>query len=137
MSENKKELKKYRLDLSEYTITLTEPERSQDGKLVIVDGQPATVKKEVDYPLRDNLSSWLRSAGMFRTAEDVAEAVGLAREIRLCTAEFLILDEKEKTVLRAVMNKRIEMTADGQDNVGGEIHEEAICRVVNMEVIEE
>jgi len=129
--------KKYRLDLSEYSIEVTEAVRGEDKKVVMENGQPKTVKKSLPYPFRDNLSSWLRCAGMFRTAEDVAEAVGLARGIRSCTAEFLFLDEKERNVLVAVMDRRIELTADGKDIVGGEIHEEAICRVVNMEVVEE
>ena len=76
-------------------------------------------------------------AGMFRTAEDVAEAVCLAKSIRDCSDDSIDLDEKEAAILKQVLDKLISLTADGKAGVGGELHEEAICRVVNMEEITE
>ena len=122
--------KKFRLDLSTYQIEVLVQEKDREGKLV-------NKKKQVDYPLRGNLSTWLRTAGMFRTAEDVAEAVCLAKSIRNCSDDSIDLDEKEAAILKQVLDKLISLTADGQAGVGGEIHEEAICRVVNMEEITE
>lgn len=109
--------KKFKLDLNKYEVE--------------------TPQGNTEYPLRENFSSWLRTAGMFKTAEDVAEAVSIARQIRSSDDEFLMLDEKEAAILRQALDKLIALTADGKAALGGEIHEEAICRVVNMEVIEE
>lgn len=96
-----------------------------------------TPKGKSIYPLRGNLSSWLRTVGMFRTAEDVAEAVCLAKQIRDCSGDAIILDEKEATIIKQVTDKLIALTADGRAGLGGELHEEAICRVVNMKEVED
>ena len=119
--------KKFRLDLSEYVVT--ELNRNP------VKGEPDTV--QIVYPLCNNLSTWLRLAGMFRTAEDVAEAVCLAKSIRNCVDNFINLDEKEAAILKQVLDRLLSLTADGRLGmaIGGEIHEEAICRVANMEEI--
>lgn len=121
--------KKFKLDLSEYKIEVD----------VRKEGQKELVKESVDYPIRANLSGWLRTVGMFRTAEDVAEAVCLAKQIRNTEDDYLILDEKEAKVLKAVVDKHLELAADNQLQfpLGGEIHEEAICRVANMEEVKE
>ncbi|KKL67117.1 hypothetical protein LCGC14_2138180 [marine sediment metagenome] len=129
--------KKFRLDLSEYTVEVDEPVIGEDKKLVMENGRPKTEKKIIDYPIRDNLSDFLRTAGIYKSAEEIAEAVGLARQIREADKDCLILDEKEASVLRTVLDILIERTADGRANIGGIIHEEMICRVVNMEVVEE
>ena len=121
--KNETKTKKYKLDLSEYQVP-------KPGSLVKDD--ETTV-----YPIRTNLSDWLRGVGMFKTAEEVAEAVVLAKEIRNVEVDYLILDEKEAAILRQALDKLIAMTADGKLNLGGIMHEEAICRVVNMEVIED
>ncbi len=120
-------IKKFRLDLSEYVVT--ELNRNP------VKGEPNTV--QIVYPLCNNLSTWLRLAGMFRTAEDVAEAVCLAKSIRNCVDNFINLDEKEAAILKQVLDRLLSLTADGRLGmaIGGEIHEEAICRVANMEEI--
>ena len=124
MKRTETKTKKYKLDLSEYQVP-------EPGSLV-------KDNKTIAYPLRTNLSDWLRGVGMFKTAEEVAEAVGLARQIRVNTAnDCFILDEKEASVLKKAVDKLIAMTADGKFNLGGIMHEEAICRVVNMEVVEE
>ena len=123
MKRTETKTKTYKLDLSEYQVP-------KSGSLK-KDNETET------YPLRTNLSDWLRGVGMFKTAEEVAEAVVLAKEIRNVEVDYLILDEKEAAILRQALDKLIAMTADGKLNLGGIMHEEAICRVVNMEVIED
>ncbi len=130
--------KKFKLDLSEYEVTAKVPERDENGKIVEDrHGDTKLVDKTIDYPIRDNLSGWLRTVGMFRTAEDVAEAVCLAKQIRIEVDDVLILDEKEAKILKTVVDRHLELAADNdlQFPLGGEIHEEAICRVANMEEI--
>ena len=129
--------KKFRLDLNKYTVEVDEPIIGDDKKFVMENGRPKTKKKTVDYPIRDNLSDFLRTAGIYKSAEEIAEAVGLARQIRETKEDYLVLDEKEAGVLRTVFDILIERTADGRANLGGIIHEEMICRVVNMEEITE
>ncbi len=128
--------KMFQLDLSKYTVEIDEPVIGEDKKFVMENGRPKTEKKVIDYPLRDNLSDFLRTAGIYKSAEEIAEAVGLARQIREKTSEdYLILDDKEVKVLQTVFDILIERTADGRANLGGIIHEEMICRVVNMEEV--
>ncbi len=130
--------KKYKLDLSEYSVTAKVPERDNDGKIVKDrHGDIKLVDKTMSYPIRDNLSRWLRTVGMFKTAEDVAEAVCFAKQIRDAENDYIILDEKEARVLRLVVDKHLELAADNQVQfpLGGEVHEEAICRVANMKEI--
>ncbi len=123
MKRTETKTRKYKLDLTEYQVP-------EPGSLV-------KDNKTIPYPLRTNLSDWLRGVGMFKTAEEVAEAVCLAKVIRDGGADYYFLDEKEAAVLKQAVDKLIAMTADGKFNLGGIMHEEAICRVVNMEVIEE
>ena len=129
--------KKFRLDLSAYAVEVDELVFGKNNEQVMENGRLKTEKKSIEYPIRNNLSDFLRTAGIYKSAEEIAEAVGLAREIRNEEANYLILDEKEASVLRTVLDILVERTADGRANVGGIIHEEMICRVVNMEVIEE
>lgn len=122
-------MKKFQLDLSEYEVTVQVPE-TKDGKHEM---------KEVvqPYPLRENISQWLRSVGIFKTAEDIAEAVSVAKQIRNHNeTDNIILDEREAEILKQALNRLIELTAEGKANLGGEIHEEAICRVVKMREVE-
>ncbi len=123
MKRTETKAKKYKLDLSEYQVP--------KGGSLIKDNETET------YPLRTNLSDWLRGVGMFKTAEEVAEAICLAKHIRETTVDTLTLDEKEAAVLRQAVDKLIALTADGKFKLGGIMHEEVICRVVNMEVIED
>ncbi len=119
--------KRFKLDLSAYDIevdTVKEP-----------GAKP--VKEKVEYPLRSNISTWLRTAGMFKTTEDVAEAVCLAKQIRETINKFAILDAKEATILKRVVDRHLELAAEHGVGLGGEIHEEAICRVANMEEVED
>ena len=124
-------MKKYRLDLSEYDVTAQVPvTKTVDGKEV----RQLEDKTEV-YPLKDNISIWLRSVGIFKTAEDIAEAVSVAKQVRDATGDSIELDEREIGVLRQALNRLIELTSEGKANLGGEIHEEAIIRIVKAEEI--
>ncbi len=124
-------MKKYKLDLSAYDVTAQVPvTKTVDGKEV----RQLEDKTEV-YPLRDNISVWLRSVGIFKTGEDIAEAVSVAKQVRDCEADEIILDEREMGVLKQALNRLVELTAEGKANLGGEIHEEAICRIVKAEEV--
>lgn len=126
-------MKKFVLDLSKYEVTAPVPVTKIDEK----------TGKEVrefenqtqEYPLRENLSGWLRSAGIFRTGEDIAEAVSVAKQIRDCKEDSIELDEREAKVLKDAVNRLVELTADGKANLGGEVHEEAIVRVIKMKEV--
>ena len=124
-------MKKYKLNLIEYEVTARVPvTKTVDGKEV------RELKDKIEvYPLRENLSIWLRSVGIFKTGEDIAEAVSVAKQIRDATDDSIELDEREAGVLKQTINKLIELTANGNANLGGEVHEEAIIRVVKMEEV--
>lgn len=121
-------MKKYRLDLSEYEVTAQVPVTKEDGSRVLEDKTEA-------YPLRENISTWLRSVGIFKTGEDIAEAVGVAKQVRDCTENSIKLDEREMGVLKQALNRLVELTAEGKANLGGKIHEVAICRIVKAEEV--
>ena len=125
-------MKKFVLDLSKYDVTIPTPVTK------VVDGKEVREfeDKVIDYPLRENVSVWLRSQGIFRSAEDIAEAVSVAKQIRDCKEDSIELDEREAGVLKQAVNRLVELTADGKANLGGEIHEEAIVRVIKMKEVE-
>ena len=126
-------MKKYELDLTEYSVTMMAPVTKKDE-----DGKEHRVMEQVteEYPLRTNISSWLRSMGVFKTGEDIAEAVMLARTVRDSENDHLMLDEREAGILKQAVNRLIELTADGKATLGGEIHEEAIVRVMRMKEVD-
>ncbi len=121
-------MKKFKLDLSKYEVSTQIAVKKEDGSHEFEDGV-------AEYPLRENISIWLRSIGIFKSAEDVAEAVSVAKQVRDCTEDSLELDEREVGVLKQAVNRLIELTAEGKANLGGEVHEEAIIRVVKMEEV--
>lgn len=121
-------MKKYKLDLSKYSITAQVPVTKEDGSRILEN-------RIQEYPLCENISVWLRSVGIFKSAEDIAEAVSIAKQIRDCKADEIELDEREVTVLRQAVNRLVELTAEGKANLGGEIHEEAIIRIVKMKEV--
>ena len=125
-------MKKYELDLSKYNVTTMMPITKE------VDGKEVREFEEASnpYPLRENLSIWLRSIGIFKSGEDIAEAVGVARQIRDCKEDSLQLDEREAGVLKQAVNRLVELTVEGNANLGGEVHEEAIVRVIKMKEVE-
>lgn len=121
-------MKKFELDLSKYEVDVYVPMPTAD--------QPHRMGLEKqEYPLRANLSGWLRSVGVFKSAEDIAEAVGLAKQIRNSENDSLELDEREAGVLKQAVNRLVELTAEGKANLGGEIHEEAIVRIMRMKEV--
>ena len=124
-------MKKYRLDLSAYEVTAQVPvTKTVDGKEV-----RELEDKTETYPLKENISVWLRSVGIFKSAEDIAEAVSVAKQVRDCTEDSLELDEREMSVLKQALNRLVELTSEGKANLGGEIHEEAIVRIVKAEEV--
>ena len=128
-------MKKFELDLTKYNVTMMAPVTKKDE-----DGKEHRVMEHVteEYPLRTNISSWLRSMGVFKTGEDIAEAVMLARAVRDSedANDHLILDEREAGILKQAVNRLVELTADGKATLGGEIHEEAIVRVMRMKEVD-
>ena len=125
-------MKKYKLDLSKYDVTATVPVTKTDD-----DGKEVRVfeNRTETYPLRENISVWLRSVGIFKSGEDIAEAVSVAKQIRDCQEDSIELDEREAGVVKQALNRLVELTAEGKANLGGEIHEEAIVRVIKMEEV--
>jgi hypothetical protein len=122
--------KRFLLDLSKYSI--------EAPRQVVKDDKSIGIEmKEEEYPLAKNLSVWLRTMGIFRSGEDIAEAVILAKHFRDYTGDSTItLDEREARILKEATNKLIAMTAEGRAQLGGILHEEAICRVINMKETE-
>ncbi len=126
-------VKRHSLNLKEYEISVPRQKLVDDGN---------GVKKVEDYtevatyPQRENMSVWLRTTGVFKTAEEIVEAITLAKQIRDCKDDSILLDDRETQILKQATNKLVEMTADGKAGLGGELHEEAIVRVVTMEEVE-
>ena len=79
--------KVFTLDLSAYEIEAPRQVIKEDKSIAI------EVQKS-DYPIRNNLSVWLRTIGIFKCGEDIAEAVSLAKQIRECKEDYLKLDGK-------------------------------------------
>ena len=125
-------MKKFELDLTKYDVTAMVPvtKKNDDGTEIRVMGEQTN-----EYPLRSNISTWLRSIGIFKNGEDIAEAVMLAKQIRECEADTLELDEREAGVLKQAVNRLAELTAEGKANLGGEVHEMAIVRVMRMKEV--
>lgn len=124
-------MKKYRLDLSAYDVTAQVPVTK-----VVAGTEVRELEDKTEvYPLRENISIWLRSVGIFKTGEDIAEAVSVAKQIRECTEDSLELDEREMGVLKQALSRLVELTAEGKANLGGEIHEEAIVRIIKAEEV--
>jgi hypothetical protein len=126
-------MKNFELDLTKYEVKTMKPVTVKDETT----GEEA--RKLVDaldvYPLRDNISVWLRSLGIFKSGEDIAEAVSVAKAIRDCKGDSIQLDEREAGVLKQAVNRLVELTAEGKANLGGEIHEEAIVRIMRMKEV--
>ena len=127
-------MKKYELNLSEYDVTYDVPVIVND-KPVLEDGKQKTEPKTEIYPLKDNIVNWLRTVGIFRTGEEIAEAVTLAKQVRETGGVELVLDEREVQILKKALNRFIDLTADGEAGIGGPIHEEAILRIFNIQEV--
>ena len=127
-------MKKYKLNLSEYEIEYNVPVL-EDGKPVLEDGKPKLKLKTETYPLRDNISSWLRTVGLFKTGEEIADAAILAKQVRETEEDELTLDEREKEILKKTINRFLDLTIEGKANLGGPNHEEAIIRIFSMQEV--
>ena len=125
-------MQKFELNLEKYDVTVMMPVTKKND-----DGTESRVMEEQTnaYPLRTNISTWLRSLGIFKNGEDIAEAVMLAKQIRECEEVAMVLDEREADVLKQAVNRLVELTAEGKANLGGEVHEEAIVRVMRMKEV--
>jgi len=123
-------MSKFVLDLSPYDVDVQRQELNEDRVINIV-------TKSEAYPFVKNISSWLRSAGVFKTGEEIVEAVILGKRVLACDADECVLDEREAEILKACVNKFIAATEDGKTSMalGGSIHEEAILRVFGMEEV--
>ena len=127
-------MKRFSLNLSGYEITY-DVAIIVDNKPVFEDGKQKTAPKTETYPLKDNIVNWLRTVGIFRTGEEIAEAVTLAKQIREIEGVELVLDEREVQILKKALNRFISLTADGEAGIGGPIHEEAILRIFNIQEV--
>jgi hypothetical protein len=128
-------MKKFELDLSEYKITVkkrvkVDPE-DPENKETRIDS------KEEIYPLRENLSGWLRMAGVFKTGEEIAEAIVLGRTLEKVENDSVVLDEREASILKKCLNKHLGLTEAGKATLplGGTMHEEAILRIFTMKEV--
>ena len=127
-------MKKYELNLAEYEITYAKPV-IENGKPVIEDGKQKTESITEVYPLKDNISSWLRTVGLFRTGEEITEAALLAKQVRDSLEPIIVLDEREKEILKKTINRFLDLTIEGKANLGGPNHEEAIIRIFSMQEV--
>lgn len=115
-------MKKFELDLSEFEVEVL---TNKEGELVTT---------EV-YPMRENISNFLRMAGVFDTGEEIVEAITVAKAILKEDSDIAALDDKEVAVLKKGMNRHIEATKEGGSQLGGPIHEELILRIFGMKEV--
>ena len=87
-----------------------------------------------DYPIRENLSTMLRSPGVFEDANDVAEAVYLAHMIKDTDEESIIVsvDQRQIMLLKKCLDAHLKAAANQRGNFGGPIHEPLIVRIVEL-----
>ncbi len=127
-------MKRFKLDLTEYEVTYNAPVII-DGEVVIEDGKQKMESKTEVYPLKENISNWLRTMGLFRTGEEITEAIILAQQVRETTETELVLDDKEAEILKKTVNRFLDLTMQGRANIGGQTHEEAIVRIFSMQEV--
>ncbi len=123
-------MKKYKIDLSEYDVTVSVNKRNEAGQIELV-------TEEIPYPLKQNIHSWLRLPGMFKGGVEICDACDLAKQIR-DAGDDIILDETELKLLTTAMDILIAQKSDPAHDVqalGGEIHEECIRRVFKAEEV--
>jgi len=119
-------MKKFRIDLSEYEISVQQNVRNEETKKIELKDI-----KEI-YPLRNNLSSWLRIPGVWKDGIELCDAHDLAKQIRDCQEDMIEVDETEMGLLKKVLDKLISQPEDptrGIMALGGVVHEEAVRRV--------
>ena len=124
-------MKRFKIDLSEYSVTVQANIRNEETK------QIELVTEEAPYPIKDNLYQWLRLPGIFKGGVEICDACDLAKQIR-DAGDDIVLDEHEIGLLKTAMNKLIAQEPDpkmGIQPLGGEIHEECIRRVFKAEEV--
>ena len=123
-------MKKYKIDLSEYNVTVSVNKRNEAGQIELV-------TEEINYPLKTNIYQWLRMPGMFKGGVEICDACDLAKAIR-DAGDDITLDETELKLLTTAMDTLIAQKSDperGVQSLGGEIHEECIRRVFKAEEV--
>ena len=124
-------MKRFKIDLSEYSVTIQINKRNEETK------QVELVTEEMPYPLKDNIYQWLRLPGIFKGGVEICDACDLAKQIR-DAGDDIVLDEHEIGLLQRAMDKLIAQEANpaqGVQALGGEVHEECIRRVFKAEEI--
>lgn len=124
-------MKKYKLDLSEYSVNTSIHERNTETQELEI------VTKSIPYPLKDNLFQWLRLSGMFKDGVQICDACDLAKQIKNA-GDDITLDESEMGLIRIALNKLISQEPDitkGIQALGGDVHEECIRRVFKVEEV--
>lgn len=124
-------MKRFKIDLSEYSVTIQVNKRNEETKEIEL------VTEEMPYPLKDNIYSWLRLPGMFRDGVEICDACDLAKQIK-DAGDDIVLDEHEMSLVKTALNKLIAQEANPVQGIialGGEIHEECIRRVFKAEEV--
>jgi hypothetical protein len=122
----------FKLDLTSWEADVPEIiekiDPSTQKKVKVYSGK--TVKD--DYPVRENLSAMLRSPGVFRDANEVAEAVFLAHAIRDHESDSMELDSPQIAILKKCVDTHLAAAADQRGNFGGPNHEPLILQIVKL-----
>lgn len=124
-------MKRFKIDLSEYSITIQNPKRNEETKEIEL------ITEEIPYPLKSNIHDWLRLPGIFQNGVDICDACDLAKQIK-DAGEDITLDEHELGLVKTALNKLISQEGDparGIQPLGGEIHEECIRRIFKAEEV--
>jgi len=111
-------MKKYELQVGDFDVTFP-----------VRDGNDVVDKIET-YKFREMVGNLLRAMGVFKTGEEIVEAITLAKQIRDCENDMITLDEKEADTLKKCLNVHI-----SKNSFGGIIHETAILRIFNMKEV--
>ena len=123
-------MKRFKIDLSEYSVEVKINKRNDEGKVELV-------TEEIPYPLKDNLYQWLRLPGMFKGGVEICDACDLAKQIKNA-GDDIVLDETELRLLTTAMDTLIAQKSDptkGVQALGGDVHEECIRRIFKAEEV--
>jgi len=124
-------MKRYKIDLSEYTVEVAINKRNEKTK------QVESVIESVPYPIKEHLSSWLCLEGVFTGGMECCAAYDLSKQI-VAAGDEIVVDEKEIGLIRKAMDALISQKPDparGVKPLGGKVHETCIRRVFQCEEI--
>jgi len=124
-------MKRYKIDLSEYSIEVTVNKRNEETK------QIELVTEKVPYPIKENLFNCLTIEGIFKGGMECCAAYDLSKQIAAAGDE-IIVDEKEIGLIRKAMDALISQKPDpvrGVRPLGGKMHEVCIRRVFQAEEV--